>query len=53
LETPNHKVTRKTKVKMGGNIKQDICQLKIKNWITCVQDGGKWKEIVEKAKNFN
>jgi hypothetical protein len=23
------------------NIKQDICQIKIKNWIACVQDRGK------------
>ena len=23
------------------NIKQDICQMKIKNWIACVQDRGK------------
>jgi len=35
------------------NIKQDICQMKIKNWIACVQDRGKWKEFVEKAKTFN
>ena len=27
--------------------------MKIKNWIACVQDRGKWKEVVEKAKNFN
>jgi hypothetical protein len=35
------------------NIKQDICQIKIKNWITCVQDREKWKEVVEKAKTFD
>jgi len=35
------------------NIKQDICQMKIKNWIACVQDRGKWKEVVEKAKTVN
>jgi hypothetical protein len=35
------------------NIKQDICQMKIKNWIACVQDRGKWKEVVQKAKTFN
>jgi hypothetical protein len=34
------------------NITQDMCQMKIKNWITCVQDRGKWKEVIEKAKNF-
>jgi len=27
--------------------------MKIKNWIVCVQDRGKWKEVVEKAKSFN
>jgi hypothetical protein len=24
--------------------------MKIKNWIACVQDRGKWKEVVEKPK---
>ena len=32
---------------------EDICQMKMKNWIACVQDRGKWKEVVEKAKTFN
>ena len=27
--------------------------MKIKNWIACVQDRGKWKEFVERAKTFN
>ena len=26
--------------------------MKIKNWIACVQDRGKWKEVVEKAKTL-
>jgi hypothetical protein len=34
------------------NIKQDICQVKVKIWIICVWDRGKWKEVVEKAKTF-
>jgi FKBP-type peptidyl-prolyl cis-trans isomerase len=38
---------------LEDNIKQDICQLKIQNWIACVQDRGKWKEVVDKAKTFN
>jgi hypothetical protein len=38
------------KYRWEGNIKQDICQMKIKNWIACFQDRGKWKEVVEKAK---
>jgi hypothetical protein len=23
--------------------------MKVKNWITCIQDRGKWKNVVEKA----
>jgi hypothetical protein len=25
----------------------------LKNWIACIQDQGKWKEVVGKAKTFN
>ena len=42
----------KPKYRWEDNIKQDICQM-IKNWIACIQDRGKWKEVVEKAKTFN
>jgi hypothetical protein len=35
------------------NVKQDICKMKIKNWTVCVQDCGKWRDVVEKAKTFN
>jgi len=41
------------KYRWEDNIKQDICQMKIQNWIACVQDRGKWKEVVEKARTFN
>jgi len=42
------------KYRLEDNIKQDICQMEIKkNWIACVQDREKWKEVVEKAKTFN
>jgi hypothetical protein len=41
------------KYRREDNIKQDVCQMKIENWIACVQDRGKWKEVVEKAKTFN
>jgi hypothetical protein len=34
------------------NIKQDVCQMKVKNWIICFQNQGKWKEVVEKVKTF-
>jgi len=35
------------------SIIQDRGQMKIKNWITCVQDRAKWKVVVEKAKTSN
>ena len=42
------------KYRWEDNIKQDICQVKIKNWTACVQDREKWKkEVVEKAKTFS
>ena len=41
------------KYRLEDNIQQDICQTKIKNWIACVQDREKWKEVVEKTKTFN
>ena len=41
------------KYRWEDNITEDISQMKIKNWIACVQDRGKWKEVVEKAKTFN
>jgi len=34
------------KYRLENNIKQDICQIKIKNWIACVQNLGKWKDVV-------
>jgi len=48
-------MNKKFVYQVGNNkkIKQDICQIKFKNWIACVQDRGKWKEVVEKAKTFN
>jgi len=42
-----------TKRSREVNIKQGICQMKIKNWIACVQDRGKWKDVVEKVKTFH
>jgi len=35
------------------NIIQELHQMKIKNWITCVQDRLKWKDVVGKAKTSN
>ena len=41
------------KYRWEDDVKQDICQMKVRNWITCVQDRGKWKDIVEKAVTSN
>jgi hypothetical protein len=41
------------KYRREDNIKQDICQIKIRNWIAYVQDQGKWKDVVAKAKTFH
>jgi len=41
------------KYRLEDNMKQDICQMKIKNWIACVQDRGKGKDFVEKARTFH
>ena len=52
MESSNQKITR-PKYRCVDNVQQDICQMKVKNWITCVQDRGKWKDVVEKAITFN
>jgi hypothetical protein len=41
------------KSRWDDNVKEDICKMKIKNWTVCVQDRGKWRDVVEKAKPFN
>ena len=41
------------KYRWEDNVKQDICQMKVKNSITCAQHRGKWKNVVEKAITFN
>jgi len=41
------------KYRWEDNVNQDICQMKVKNCITCIQDRGKWKDVVEKAITFN
>ena len=35
------------------NIIQDLGQMKIEIWLTCVQDREKWKDVVEKVKTSN
>jgi len=39
--------------RLEDNIIEDLGQMKIKNWITCVQDRAKWEDVVEKAKTSN
>ena len=41
------------KYRWEDNIIQDLGQMKIKIWLACAQDRTKWKDIVEKAKNYN
>jgi hypothetical protein len=41
------------KSRWDDNVKQDISKMKIKIWTVCVQDRGKWRDVVEKAKTFN
>jgi hypothetical protein len=35
------------------DIIQGLGQMEIKNWLTCVHDRAKWKDVVEKAKTCN
>jgi len=52
----NHLAMRprgRPKYRWKDNIIQDVGQMKIKNWLTCVQDRAKWKDAVEKAKTSN
>jgi hypothetical protein len=41
------------KQRWEDNIIQDIRQINVKNWTACAQDRVKWKNVVEKVKNFN
>jgi hypothetical protein len=42
----------RSKYRKKDNIRQDICQMKVKNRSICVQDLGNWKKLVEKAETF-
>jgi hypothetical protein len=41
------------KCRWEDNIIQDLGQIEIRNWLACVQDRAKWKDVVEKAKTSN
>jgi hypothetical protein len=47
------RLQRRPKSRWDDNIRRDICKTKIKNWTVCVQDRGKWRDVVEKANTFN
>jgi hypothetical protein len=34
------------------DVRKDIQKLKVPNWKTLVQDSGRWRELVEKAKTL-
>jgi len=38
MESLNHETKRKTQAQMGGQHHTGLGQMKIKNWITCVQN---------------
>jgi len=41
------------KYRWEDNIIQDLGQMRIKHWLTCVLDRAKWKDVVGKAKTSN
>jgi hypothetical protein len=41
------------KSRRDDNVKQNICKMKSKNWTVCIQNRGKCRDVVEKAKTFN
>ena len=45
--------SERPKHRWEDNIIQDLGQMKIKNWITCVLDRAKWKVVAEKVKTSN
>ena len=53
MESLNQQIKRGLKNKWEDNVIQDLCHMKIKNWVTYVQDRAKWKDIVGKAKTSN
>jgi len=47
---PTKRSQGRPKYRWEDNVKR---QMKVKNWITCVQDRGKLKDVVEKGTTFN
>jgi hypothetical protein len=48
-----NKTIRKTKKRCEDDIRNDMKELKLKNWTSSIQDRNNWKLDVEKAKTFN
>ena len=43
---------RRPKNRWEDDVRSDMKKLKIKNWISCIQDRNKWKSYAEKAKTL-
>jgi len=41
------------KIRLEDDVKKIIQRLKLPNWKTLVQERGRWKEVVEKAKTLH
>jgi hypothetical protein len=41
------------KIHREDDVKKDIQRLKVPNWKTFVQDRGRWKDMVEKARTLH
>jgi len=52
VETDVTVTTRETKNRWEDDISNDMKKLKIKNWVSCIQDHNKWKSYVEKDETF-
>jgi len=46
----DHKGDQRTR--WEDDIRNDMKEMKIKNWISCIQDRNKWQSYVEKCKTF-
>jgi hypothetical protein len=44
------RLQERLKYRWEDNIKQNICQMKIKNWIDCVQNRGSGKRSLRRSK---
>ena len=53
LETHFKEPMGRPKIRWEEDVKIDIQRLKVPNWKTVVQERGKWKEVVGKAKTLH